>query len=84
MRLDVELAEASKICAAVAINRADEQLAELTNGSVNKISQVKKLTEWIRSQGVQVQSLDKRTLPDLALCDLPAPVAASLELRAAG
>ena len=65
-------------------NREGVSLWALTDGAVDGPSQVKKLTEWIKSQGVEISSLAKQEVIDhLATDELPPNVAEALRIRQA-
>ena len=63
-------------------NRIDATLAQVTLGEVKAVTQVAKLNDWIRAQGVDAPALDKVAVRKLLLCDLlPPRVRAALQLR---
>lgn len=84
VRLDVELARASREVAEISTRRSDALLDELTGGAAKKITKVADLTNWVRAQGVDVDGLDKQVVRDLQAGDIPADVSAALTLRAEG
>jgi DNA polymerase len=62
----------------------NEELAEITDGDVTKITAVDQLVSWLAAQGVSTESLDKAHVADLLGCDLPRDVRRVLEIRAEG
>lgn len=84
VRLDIDLARASRSVAKRSIERSDAALDTLTAGKVKGVTKVADLTRWVRDQGVDVDSLDKQALRDLQAGDIPDNVSAALTLRAEG
>lgn len=62
----------------------NDELAEITDGAVTKVTQVAQLVDWLAAQGISTESLDKASVTGLLEQDLPADVRRVLEIRAEG
>ena len=71
-----ELVEAYKV-------ELDKEIGSVTNGAVQKVSQVARLTEWVKKQGVNVESIGKSDIIDLLEKGVPEQVKTALEIRRA-
>jgi DNA polymerase len=81
VKIDVALClQASKIVAA-ATEKLDRQMSAVTGGVVGACSQVAQLMIWLRSRGVDTNSVDKEHLGELLGLDLPEDVERALLLR---
>jgi DNA polymerase len=60
---------------------AAAEVSQLTNGTVSDITEVQKLTEWLRSQGVATATLDEDALDLLLEGELPEVCRRVLTLR---
>lgn len=77
----VSVAKAIKIVAAEK-TRLDEEMRRVTQGVVSVCSEVKRLGDWIRENGVPIDGVAKADVLDaLASENLPEPVRAALLLR---
>lgn len=65
VRIDTDLAGAALQLADKEIERHNAIIAEATDNTVTKATQVAKLREWIKLQGVEVDSLAKAALREL-------------------
>lgn len=65
VKLDKKLAKAAKALAEKATLEANRALYDLTNGKVSKVSNVGRLTAWLREQGLEVASLGKDQIKSL-------------------
>lgn len=81
VRLDKKLAKAAKSVAERATLAANRALYDLTNGKVAKVSNVGRLTAWVKEQGLEVVSLGKSDLAE-AIAGSSGVVADALTLRA--
>lgn len=82
VRIDRRSARAALRLAEKAKKALDADMRLATGGYVTAATQVAKLTEWIRDQGVPLDSLGKAEITDLLeLDDLPAKVRHALEIR---
>lgn len=62
--------------------RENARIWHLTNGAINGPSEVKKLTEWVKTHGVDIPSLAKQDIIDtLQTEDMPPLVREVLEIR---
>lgn len=65
VRIDTDLAGAALKIAEREIARQNALMDEATDGQVSKVTQVARLKEWIKAQGVEVDSLAKAALREL-------------------
>lgn len=65
----------------LSLEKLDQELSRLTGGRVDKASQAARLTEWLREQGVDIDSVDKATLKDALKGDIPPRIRRVLEIR---
>lgn len=65
VQLDVKLAKAAKHVAEKATLEANRAMYDLTHGKVAKVSNVGRLTAWLREQGLEVESLGKNSIKAL-------------------
>lgn len=63
--VDLRAVQAAYDCVAGAQRDADRRLWELTDGAVAKVSQVKRLVDWLGSQGVHCESVADSEIDDL-------------------
>lgn len=83
--LDQRLCKRAKELAEVNIERSTAAIHEITGGKVEKLSQNARMLEWLRSQGMAVDSIDKHAVAAMqALDDLEPKIAEFLQLRAEG
>lgn len=66
-----------------ALEKYNTELRLLTNGVVEKASQVSRLTEWLRTYGVHMNSLDEDTVDVALTWELPDAARRALEIRQA-
>lgn len=79
--VDVALCNAAKSVVATTADKLDEAMRVVTEGAVGACSNVGQLIAWVRTFGVETESIAKDVLEELLATDLPAPVRAALELR---
>lgn len=82
VRIDVDVAK--KMVAAIDIesDSLDQRIKDCTEGRVTSCKAVKVLTNWVREQGIEIESVDKASITKLlAKKDLPLKVRTALELR---
>lgn len=80
--VDVPLATAAKAVAGVVSKRANRGVSRITAGAVDAVSNVGRLKKWMEAYGLQVDSLNKKSLAELLDDeDLPLPVREVLEIR---
>ncbi len=81
VELDINLLLASLSMAKKATAAADAELDRITSGAVAGVSKVSALTRWIRQQGVEVESLAKRSVEALQAGEIPDEVSQALMVR---
>lgn len=80
--LDIKTAKAALSCAGKATLAANQEMARITDGVVNAVTEVAGITEWVKEQGVPCDSIAKDALAKmLALPTLPEKVRQVLNLR---
>lgn len=79
--VDVALCNAAKSVVATTADRLDAAMHAVTDGAVGACSNVGQLIAWVRTFGVETESIAKDVLEELLARELPAPVRAALELR---
>jgi DNA polymerase len=84
--VDREFAEAARRIAQAVTPEIDDELAELTGGSVTGINQITKLQQWLlQDQGCSAPKLDRRAVERLLETEDLSPMARrALELRLGG
>ena len=63
--IDLELTRAAKEMAEHEIERQNALLAEATDGTVERVTQVARLSAWLAERGTPTASLDKRAVEEL-------------------
>lgn len=85
IRIDRVSAEAAVKLAAKALAKLDEELRQITGGFVRKVSDVARLVEWVKAQGITLDSAAKADLIELLEADdLPKHVRRAVEIRQEG
>lgn len=85
LRIDVQSAQAAIRLADKAQAMINAEVAQLTDGAVQRVTEVAKLIAWAGTQGVLLDSAAKGDISDaLNLTDLPPVVRKVLELRLEG
>lgn len=80
--IDAELCNKAKTIIEATAGRLNDNMAEVTEGLVQKCSNVAALAAWVRERGVEVNTLRKGDVAELlARGDLPDEVRDALELR---
>jgi DNA polymerase bacteriophage-type len=79
--IDVDLVRAAQRVAGEGTNRADAELAALTGGAVDAVSNHKMLLGWVKLQGVDATSVAKPAVAELLEGELPPAVRRALEIR---
>jgi DNA polymerase len=82
--IDIEFAEKAVRLAEWAIDKVNRELRIITKGSVDAASKVKQLKAWIATYGIELDSLDKRTVAvflNQVGADIPEPVREAIGLR---
>lgn len=83
IRVDRALVNAAQAVADTGVERANVVLRQLTNGTVSEVTNHKKLTEWLQSQGVDTDSVSKVAVREMLEGeDLTPIVREALETRA--
>lgn len=85
VRIDVELCQQAKKIVAVATEKLDAELRDITDGDVSAVSNVQQLVAWLKRQGVDTDSVAKNAIEELLVRDdLPPTAARALEIRKQG
>jgi len=79
--VDVPLCNAAKKIVATTADRLDAEMRAVTGGAVGACSNVGQLIAWVRTFGVETESIAKDVLEELLATDLPTPVRQALTLR---
>ncbi len=83
--IDRPFAEAARKIAKAAAPEIDAEIAAITDGAVTAIGQIAKMVEWLKAQGCETSSLDRKTIEQLLSDDeLEPPARRVLELRVGG
>lgn len=83
IKLDRPLAMAAKDIVGIVARRADDDVSRVTRGDVSAISNVGRLKGWMAAQGLEVESLNKKSMATLLNDEeLPLPIREALEIRA--
>lgn len=83
VRVDLALVDAAQVVADIGTERANVVLRQLTNGTVSEVTNHAKLAEWLRSQGVDTDSVAKPVVAELLEGDDLTPIVRqALETRA--
>lgn len=81
--LDVPLAKAAKKVVREGLERANADIALVTEGSVAAVSKVSDLKNWLRTDhGIEAESLAKNVVREMLEGELPDPARRALEIRA--
>jgi DNA polymerase len=87
IRLDIPTIEAARLVVEAEKKRLDSDMAAVTGGAVTAVSQVKRLTDWIKARSIPCQGLGKDMARQLAY-DVAraedAPVSQALSIRKEG
>lgn len=82
VRIDIRSAKAAIAIAEKAKAELDREMTRITEGYVTACSQVARLTEWVRAQGVEMTSAAKAEITELLTADdIPDRVRKALEIR---
>lgn len=85
LRVDLESVHAAIAMAEKAKATIEGELAEITGGAVSGVNKAAQMVAWLKSQGVETESVAKAEIVDLLeLEDLPANVRRVLEIRQQG
>ena len=82
--IDRALTIAARDIAAQARPELDRELAELTDGAVDRVNQVARLKTWLAENGCPLESLDKSAVEQALYTELSEPVRRVLECRRDG
>jgi DNA polymerase bacteriophage-type len=79
--VDMELVEAAIIISDQHVEDCNAKMMQLTDGQVDKATQVARMKKWIGSKGVHVDSLDKAAITQLIADDVDPAILKVLRLR---
>lgn len=81
VKIDRQLCNAAIKVVATTQERLDQEMKELTKGQVTRCSNVNELIQFLKTQGVETESIAKPALLELLDRDLPDRARRALELR---
>ncbi len=79
--IDAKLAKAAQRIVEDSLAELDREIAEVTDSTITKTSQVARITSWAAAQGCNLPSLAKDELTNALVSALPVKVRKVLELR---
>jgi len=80
--IDTELAEKAEAISTALQKHGNDELAQLTKGKIHAVSQVQRIKNYIKNEyAIETESLDKETIEELLLRELPDKARRILELR---
>lgn len=82
--IDKKLCEAAGVIVKTATARLDDEMKRVTGGVIGACTNVTQLTKWLGSREVKVESLDKASIEDLLITEIPDDCRRALELRQEG
>lgn len=85
VRIDTELCEAARRLVSKSTDRLDAEIRSVTDGAVTSCTATTQLTQWLRVQGIETDSVDKEHVEDILVRDdIPWAVRRALEIRQEG
>lgn len=82
LMIDVPLVKALQVLTEASTKELSKRMSAITNGAVPNVTTVGKLTEWLRLQGLEVDSLAKGDMAELLkIPGLSAPVREAIIIR---
>jgi len=81
VRVDLASVRKADRIVKLSLEKLDQEISRLTGGRVDKASQAARLTEWLREQGVDIDSVDKATVKDALKGDVSPRIRRVLEIR---
>jgi len=82
--IDKKLCEAAEVIVKTATTRLDDEMKRVTGGAVSACTNVTQLVQWLGSRGVKTESVDRESIEDLLILELPDDCRRALELRQEG
>ncbi len=82
--IDKKLCEAAEVIVRTATARLDDEMKRVTGGAVGACTNVTQLVQWLGSRGVKTESVDRESIEDLLILELPDDCRRALELRQEG
>lgn len=83
--IDAGLCRSASAIVESAMERLDVEMHKATDGVVGSCSQVQQLTLWLKSRGIETESVDREHIEDLLIRDdIPDDCRRALELRQEG
>lgn len=82
--IDKKLCEAAEVIVKTATARLDDEMKRVTSGAVGACTNVAQLVQWLGSRGVKTESVDRESIEDLLILELPDDCRRALELRQEG
>lgn len=84
VRIDKALCKAAQKVVETATDRLDKELKRVTDNDVSAVSNTTQLCQWLKSRGVDTDSVDKEHVEDLLILELPDDCRRALEIRQEG
>jgi len=82
--IDKKLCQAAERIVETTTRRLDDEMKRVTAGAVGACSNVVRLVQWLKSKGVETDSVDGESVEDLLILELPDDCRRALELRQEG
>lgn len=82
--IDDKLCRAAESIVESSMERLDQELARITKNEVRSCSSVAQLTRWLKSRGVDTDSVDRESIEDLLILEIPDDCRRALEIRQEG
>ena len=82
--IDKGLCQAAEHIVDTATERLDDEMRRVTAGGVSACSNTSQLCIWLKSRGVDTDSVDREHIEDMLILDLPDDCRRALELRQEG
>ncbi len=82
--INKKLCEAAEVIVKTATARLDDEMKRVTSGEVGACTNVTQLVQWLGTRGVKTESVDRESIEDLLILELPDDCRRALELRQEG
>lgn len=82
--IDKRLCQSAKRIVETATARLDDEMKRVTAGGVGACTNVTRLVQWLKSRGVETDSVDRESIEDLLILEISDDCRRALELRQEG